>query len=81
VPIVRTFITVMAGVGRMDRRRYLIHSTVGGLAWTCVVVVLGSLLGRFAVVRNNIELMLVTIVVVSLVPIGVEFIRNRRRPA
>ena len=62
VPIVRTFITVMAGVGRMDARRYLTYSILGGVAWAAGVTVLGYWLGQFAVVKANIELMLVVIV-------------------
>jgi membrane-associated protein len=78
VPIVRTFITVMAGVGRMDARRYLTYSLIGGVAWAAGVTVLGYFLGQFEVVRNNIEAMLVLIVLASVLPIVVEFVRARR---
>ena len=78
VPIVRTFITVMAGVGRMDPRRYFTYSLIGGVAWAAGVTVLGFWLGQFAFVRDNIELMLILIVVVSVLPIVVEL---RRGPA
>src|SRR5512143_3721789 len=50
VPIVRTFITVTAGVGRMNRRRYLVYSGIGGALWATGVTILGSLLGRFTVI-------------------------------
>jgi membrane-associated protein len=79
VPIVRTFITVTAGVGRMDRRRYLIYSGIGGAAWAIGVTILGSLLGSFEFVRKNIEAMLLLVVLVSLIPIGMEFLRERGR--
>ena len=62
VPIVRTFITVMAGVGRMEPRRYLTYSLIGGVAWAAGVTVLGYWLGQFAFVKANIELMLIAIV-------------------
>jgi membrane-associated protein len=78
VPVVRTFITVMAGVGRMEPKRYFGYSLIGGVAWAAGVTVLGFWLGQFAVVRNNIELMLVAIVLVSLVPILIEVLRARR---
>ncbi len=78
VPIVRTFITVMAGVGRMDPRRYFTYSIVGAVAWAAGVTLLGFWLGGFEVVRANIELMLIAIVVVSVLPIVIEFIRARR---
>jgi membrane-associated protein len=78
VPIVRTFITVMAGVGRMDPKRFLTFSAIGAVVWAAGVTLLGAALGRIDVVRNNIELMLVLVVVLSLVPIGIEALRARR---
>lgn len=80
VPIVRTFITVMAGVGRMDARRYLTYSMVGGVAWAAGVTALGFWLGQFPVVRENIEMMLILIVALSVLPIVVEVVRARRKP-
>jgi len=78
VPIVRTFITVMAGVGRMDARRYLTYSLVGGVAWAAGVTVLGYWLGQVPFVRENIELMLILIVFLSILPIIVEVVKARR---
>jgi membrane-associated protein len=78
VPIVRTFITVMAGVGRMEARRYLTYSLIGALLWAAGVTLLGYWLGQFGFVRNNIELMLVLIVFVSVLPMIVEVVRARR---
>jgi membrane-associated protein len=80
VPIVRTFITVMAGVGRMDPKRYFTYSLIGGVVWAAGVTVLGFWLGQFAFVRENIELMLILIVVLSVLPIVVELVRARRKP-
>ncbi len=79
VPIVRTFITVMAGVGRMDRRRYLTFSAVGAVLWATGVTVLGYWLGSVAFVRDHVEAILILVVAVSFVPIGVELLRARGR--
>lgn len=79
VPIVRTFITVTAGVGQMDRRKYLTFSGIGGVLWATGVTVLGSLLGRFAFVNNNLEAILLSIVLISVVPIVVEYLRERAK--
>jgi len=79
VPIVRTFITVTAGVGRMDRRRYLLYSGIGAVLWAAGVTVLGYFLGSVPFVRDNIEVMLIVIVLVSVVPVGVELLRERGR--
>ncbi len=78
VPIVRTFITVMAGVGRMDPRRYLTYSLIGGVVWAAGVTLLGFWLGQFAFVRENIELMLIAIVLLSVLPIIFELVKARR---
>ncbi|MQA16727.1 MAG: DedA family protein [Pseudonocardiaceae bacterium] len=78
VPIVRTFITAIAGVGRMDPRTYFTYSIVGGIAWATGVTLLGFWLGRVPFVRENIEAMLIGIVVVSVLPICYEFARARR---
>jgi membrane-associated protein len=78
VPIVRTFITVMAGVGRMEPRRYLTYSFIGGVAWAAGVTVLGYWLGQFAFVKANIELILIAIVFISVLPVIIEVVRARR---
>jgi membrane-associated protein len=77
VPIVRTFITVMAGVGDMGFRRFMVYSAIGGALWASGVTVLGYYLGQISFVRNNIEAMLLAIVLVSVIPIGVEYLRAR----
>ncbi|MGN6131346.1 MAG: DedA family protein [Nocardioidaceae bacterium] len=77
VPIVRTFITVMAGVGTMGFRRFITYSAIGGAIWACGVTLLGVALGNVALVRDHIELMLLAIVLVSVVPIGLEYLRSR----
>ncbi|MGM1058791.1 DedA family protein [Saccharothrix sp. Mg75] len=78
VPIVRTFITAMAGVGRMDRRKYFTYSFIGGIAWAAGITVLGYFLGQIPFVRDNIEMMLILIVLISVVPIIIEVIKARR---
>lgn len=78
VPIVRTFITAVAGVGKMDFRKYALYSAIGGVLWAAGVTLLGYFLGNVNFVREHIELMLLTIVLLSLIPIAVEYIRHRR---
>jgi membrane-associated protein len=77
VPIVRTFITVMAGVGTMGFRRFMTYSTIGAVLWAAGVTILGYWLGHIAFVRDHIELMLIAIVLVSVTPIAIEFLRAR----
>lgn len=77
VPIVRTFITAIAGVGKMDRRVYFTYSVLGGIAWATGVTLLGYWLGQFAFVADNITMMILAIVLVSVIPIAVEVLRAR----
>lgn len=78
VPIVRTFITAIAGVGQMDRRKYFTYSLAGGAVWATGVTLLGFWLGRITFVKENVEIMLIGIVVLSVLPIVVEIARARR---
>ncbi|MGH4008153.1 MAG: VTT domain-containing protein [Pseudonocardiaceae bacterium] len=79
VPIVRTFITAIAGVGRMDPRKYFTYSVVGGIAWATGVTLLGFWLGRITFVKENVELILIGIVVLSIAPIVIEVVKARRQ--
>jgi len=79
VPIVRTFITVTAGVGRMDRRKFLAYTAIGAVLWATGVTVLGYFLGSVAFVANNLEAIAVLIVLVSILPMIVELLRARSK--
>jgi membrane-associated protein len=79
VPIVRTFITVTAGVGKMHYRTYLTYTIVGGVLWGTGVTLLGYALGGVDFVAENIELILIGIVAVSVIPVVFELHRARSR--
>jgi membrane-associated protein len=79
VPVVRTFVTLVAGVGRMDFRRFITYTAIGGIAWACGVTIAGYYLGTISVIHDNIEVVLILIVVVSLIPMAIEFLLARRR--
>lgn len=81
VPIVRTFITAMAGVGRMDLRTYALYSSLGGLLWASGVTLAGYYLGNIPFIKDHIELILIGIVALSIIPIGIETFRHRRERA
>jgi membrane-associated protein len=78
VPIVRTFITAIAGVGKMDFKRYLVFSAVGAFLWAVGVTVAGYFLGNIEFVKKNIELILILVVFVSVVPLIFEYVQHRR---
>ncbi|HEX6935002.1 MAG TPA: VTT domain-containing protein [Actinomycetes bacterium] len=79
VPIVRTFITVIAGVGKMDYRTYSTYTFIGGVLWGTGVTMLGYALGGVDFVAEHIELILVGIVALSVIPVAFELMRARSR--
>ncbi len=78
VPVVRTFTPIIAGVSRMDYRTFAVFNLAGGTGWGAGVTVLGYFLGQIAFVGAHIEAIFVAIVLVSVVPIGFEYLRARR---
>ncbi|QCB92601.1 VTT domain-containing protein [Cellulomonas shaoxiangyii] len=81
VPFVRTYAPVAAGVGRMRYRTFVSYNVVGALLWGVGVTLLGYWLGNFAFIKDNIEALLILIVLVSVIPVGVELWRARRKEA
>ncbi|AVH57334.1 MULTISPECIES: DedA family protein [Streptomyces] len=77
VPIVRTFTPIIAGVSGMKYRSFLTFNVIGGVLWGAGVTLLGSWLGNIDFVKKNIEAILILIVLVSVVPIIIEFLRAR----
>ncbi|MEO6791096.1 MAG: VTT domain-containing protein [Ornithinibacter sp.] len=77
VPIVRTFITVVAGVSRMDRRHFFVWSGVGAVLWATGVTLLGYFLGGVDLIKNNLEIAALVIVGFSVLPMVIEFLRHR----
>lgn len=84
VPIVRTFAPFVAGIGEMTYSRFLAYNVIGALLWVFICVGLGYLFGNLPLVKNNFSLVILAIIVISIMPAVVEFIRARRaapRPA
>ncbi|GAA2435667.1 hypothetical protein GCM10010433_40530 [Streptomyces pulveraceus] len=79
VPVVRTFTPIIAGVSRMNYRSFIVFNIIGGVLWGVGVTLLGSALGKIDFVHENIEAMLILIVLISVVPIGIEFLRARSK--
>ena len=79
VPIVRTFITAVAGAGRMGFARFITLSAIGGVIWATGLTLMGYWLGNVDFIRNNVEALAIAIVFVSVVPIIIEAVRHRRR--
>jgi len=80
VPFVRTYITVVAGITQMDRRRFLTWSGIGAIAWVSSILLLGFFLGNtFPWLRDRIDLVILAILAFSAIPIAIEWLRHRRK--
>jgi membrane-associated protein len=79
VPVVRTFITLAAGAGAMSRKTFLTFSAIGAVLWASGITLLGYALGGVTLIRDNLELGLLLLVVLSLIPVGIEYLRNRSK--
>ncbi|MEU4677356.1 VTT domain-containing protein [Micromonospora sp. NPDC023737] len=77
VPIVRTFTPIVAGVSGMNYRTFVTYNVIGGVLWGSGVTVLGYFLGQIPFVKENIELILIAIVAISVIPIAIELLRAR----
>jgi membrane-associated protein len=79
VPIVRTFITVTAGAGRMDQKKFFLWTGVGAVLWGTGVTLLGHALGRVKFIHEHLESALILLVLISVIPMIVEYVLARRR--
>jgi membrane-associated protein len=77
LPIIRTFAPFVAGIGRMDYRRYLAFSLSGGLAWIGFFVLGGYFFGNIPAVKNNLTAVILGIIVLSFLPGLVEYLKRR----
>ncbi len=80
VPIIRTFAPVVAGVGQMEYRRFLFYNAFGGIGWVVSMTWAGYLLGRAVPnIDRHIHVIVIVVIALSCIPIGVEFLQQRRR--
>jgi len=81
VPIVRTFAPFVAGIGAMSYGRFIVYNVVGGVAWVAMFVYGGYFFGTRPFVQRNFSLVIVAIVLISVMPMVVEYLRSRRPSA
>ncbi len=81
VPIVRTFAPFVAGIGAMNYAKFIVYNIVGGAAWVALCVFSGYWFGNWELVQKNFSLVLMAIVVISVMPMVVEYFRSRRQSA
>lgn len=79
VPIVRTFAPFVAGIGRMTYPRFLSYNIIGGAAWVALFVWGGYFFGNIPFIQKHFSLVIAAIILISLIPGVVEFLRQRRK--
>jgi len=81
MPVIRTFAPFVAGIGRMHYPRFLFFSFSGSIAWTGSLTYAGYYFGNVPVVKQNLSLVIAAIVLISIMPGIVEYLRHRRKAA
>jgi membrane-associated protein len=79
VPIIRTFAPFVAGVGAMTYGRFILYNVVGGLAWVALFTFGGYFFGNIPFVRDNFTFVVLAIILISVLPGVIEFLRARTR--
>jgi membrane-associated protein len=78
IPIIRTFAPFVAGIGRMRYHTFLTYNVAGAIAWVTLFVVGGYFFGSLPFVQRNFSLVIVLIIVMSILPAVIEYVRRRR---
>ena len=79
VPVIRTFAPFVAGIGRMSYARFVTYNVAGGVGWIVLLVLGGYAFGNIPVVKENFTLVIFAIIVLSILPGVLEFVRHRAR--
>ena len=78
IPIVRTFAPFVAGMGHMSYHHFLAYNVIGGVLWVTIFSYLGYFFGNLPIVKDNLSLVLIAIIVLSILPGIIEIIRHKR---
>ena len=79
IPIIRTYAPFVAGIGRMDYYRFLMFNVGGAVLWVALITYTGYLFGNVPIVKNNLTVVILGIIVLSISPGIVEYLRHRLR--
>ena len=78
VPIVRTFVPFVAGAAQMTAASFVFYNAIGAVAWVGLCLLAGVVFGNVPIIKNNFSLVTIVIVLVSLLPVVVEYLRHRK---
>lgn len=81
IPIIRTFAPFVAGIGRMTYWRFISFNVIGGIAWVAIFIFGGYFFGNLPFVRRNFTVVIVAIILISVIPAVVEYLRQRGKSA
>jgi len=79
IPIIRSFAPFVAGIGAMTYSRFIVYNITGGIAWVVIFVFGGYFFGNIPLVKNNFSLVIFAIIIISVMPGVIEFVRARKR--
>jgi len=77
IPIIRTFAPFVAGIGAMKYKRFLFYNVIGGIAWVAIFIFSGYYFGRIPLVQENLTYLILLIILISILPLIIEFIKNK----
>ncbi len=79
IPIIRTFAPFVAGIGSMTYGKFIAYNIIGGIIWVGIFVFGGYFFGNLPFVKNNFSIVIVAIIIISVIPAVVEFLRHRKK--
>lgn len=79
IPIVRTFAPFVAGIGEMNYSKFMSYNVIGAILWVMSFMTLGYVFGNLQIVQSNFKLVILAIIVLSILPGVIEFVREKRR--
>lgn len=77
VPIIRTFAPFVAGIGKMRYGYFFSYNVFGGIVWTGIFLLVGHFFGNLPIVKDNFSLVIIAIIVISVIPAVVEYIKGK----
>ena len=77
VPIVRTFVPFVAGAAQMTAASFVFYNAIGAVAWVGLCLLAGVIFGNVPIIKNNFSLVTIVIVLVSILPVAIEYLRHR----